>query len=202
VIATGAEVNPFTHRRRVSSLVLPVRHQDQQRVELVTITPALLSALVADASLVFRISPATFEELLCDRLFAMGFEPRKTGKTNHKDGGVDIVFWPRSRAAFPVLGAVQAKHHKNPDTREGSGVVRDFAAAVGAHPFNAGLLVTNTAFTPDAKWFAKERAALVRLRDLVDLRRWLANRFDDPAEWRDLPSEIQLCPGVTVRLDR
>ncbi len=201
-MATGAKPEQVTHRRRVSSLVLPVRFQDQRRVELVTFTPALLEALVADPGLVFRISPAAFEDLLCDRLFAMGYEPRKVGATNRKDGGIDIFFWPRARAAFPILGAVQAKHHQTPDRREGPGTVRDFAAAINALPINAGLIVTNTSFTPDAEWFAKERAALVRLRDFVDLRRWLANRFDDPGEWRDMPNEIQLCPGVKIHLNR
>jgi hypothetical protein len=26
------------------------------------------------------------------------------------------------------------------------------------------------------------------------------NKFDDDAEWREMPSSIELCPGVVVKL--
>jgi Restriction endonuclease len=79
-------------------------------------------------------------------------------------------------------------------------IVREFQGAIGAHPIHAGLIVTNTSFTSDAHWFAREHAKLVRLRDFSDIRRWLLDRFDDGAEWRELPRSIELCPGVTVRI--
>lgn len=47
-------------------------------------------------------------------------------------------------------------------------------------PFRVGLLVTNTAFTKDARWLAEQanNRALLRLRDFDDLRRWLLDQFD------------------------
>lgn len=190
---------------RVLNRVLPFEEEQLPlfaplKVELIGISAVLLNHLANEPSLLYRISPEEFEELVCDRLFAMGLEPRRVGATNRKDGGVDIVFWPRLVGAFPFLGAAQVKHHRNPSTKEGPGTVRDFAGTVAGHSFNAGLLVTNTSFSPDAEWFAREKAKLLRLRSLTDIRRWLLNNFSDEAEWREIPSSIELCPGVTIKL--
>ena len=170
------------------------------QVELVGIGPVLSEQLAKEPTLLHRISPEEFEEFICDRLFAMGFEPRRIGATNRKDGGVDVLFWPRLRGAFPFLGAAQIKHHRDPRTKEGPATVREFAGTLAEFPFNAGLLVTNTSFSPDAEWFAHKHAKLLRLRDFNDIRRWLFNNFDDDAEWREIPASIELCPGIIIRI--
>jgi hypothetical protein len=41
---------------------------------------------------------------------------------------------------------------------------------------------------------------LVRLRNLTDIRRWLYNNFNDEAEWREILTEIEICPGVIVKI--
>jgi hypothetical protein len=130
----------------------------------------------------------------------MGFEPKRVGPLTRKDGGVDILFWPKAKGAFPFLGAAQVKHHRNSVTSEGVRTVRDFAGVMAGHPFAAGLIVTNTSFSPDAEWFAREHARLVRLRDFVDIRRWLLGNFSDEAEWREIPRSLELCPGVVVKI--
>ena len=168
------------------------------RVELVGIADLLHEKLAIEPSLVHQLTPERFEEFVCDRLFAMGLEPRRIGSTNSKDGGIDVLFWPRQKGAFPFLGAAQVKHHRDPERKEGSSTIRDFYGAISVHAINAGLLVTNTTFSPDAEWFARERAKLVRLRDFSDIRRWILNNFDDEAEWKELPKSIELCPGIIV----
>lgn len=74
----------------------------------------------------------------------------------------------------------------------------DFAGVIAGHPFNVGLLLTNTSFSPDAEWFAREHAKLVRLRDFTDMRRWLLDDFDNEADWREIPTQIELCPGIVI----
>ena len=169
-------------------------------IELIQVSDALLKLLVKDPTLLHNLPPHRFEEFVCDRLFAMGFEPRKVGLINQKDGGVDIVFWPRGEVSFPFLGAAQIKHHRNPEVKEGPSTVREFAGAISAHAFNAGVIVTNTSFSPDAKWFAREHARLVRLRDFNDICRWIAGTFADEAEWREIPHSIELCPGTVIKI--
>lgn len=175
-------------------------HLEPIRIRVVGIAPALVRQLAQDPGLVHRLSADEFEEFVCDRFYAMGLEPKMAGGTTQKDGGVDIVFWPRAKGAFPFLGAVQVKHHRDPSASEGPGNVRDFAGAIAGHPFSAGIFVTNTSFTPDARWFADRQAGLVRLRDYPDIRRWMLGDFDDDAEWREMPSSITLCPGVVVKI--
>ncbi len=169
-------------------------------VKLIGVGETLGDQLRKEPSLVHQLTPEQFEELICDRLFAMGFEPRRIGAINRKDGGVDVLFWPRMRSSFPFLGAAQVKHHRNPNSKEGPATVREFSGTLAGQPFNAGLLVTNTSFSPDAEWFAREHAKLMKLRDFNDIRRWLLDNFTDEAEWREIPSSIELCPGVVIKI--
>lgn len=168
------------------------------RVELVGVGRAVADYLSSNPSLIYGLSPSQFEEFICDRLDAMGFEPKRVSDTFHKDGGIDVIFWPRISTGFPVLGAAQVKHHRSPSTKEGVEAVRDLSGVLGGFPFNIGFLVTNTSFTPDAEWFARERAKLLRLRDFADIKRWLSNNFSDQEEWREFPETIEVCPGVVV----
>jgi hypothetical protein len=195
----------ITRRLRVPAVAV-VAHPDADseleplRVELVGVGRILSEQIAKDIHLVHSLTPDQFEALICDRIFAMGFEPKRTGPINRKDGGIDLLFWPREKVPIPFLAAAQLKHHRNPEQSEGVSTVRDFSGAILGRPFSAGLLVTNTTFTPDAEWFAREHAKLVRLRGFDDIRRWIFGRFTDEAEWREIPSSIELCPGVVIRI--
>lgn len=170
------------------------------QIEVVGIGHPLAKILEEEPSAIHRLSPAQFEEFVCDRLSAMGLEPQRVGPINQKDGGIDIVFWPRHKGVFPFLGAAQVKHHRDPRIIEGPSTVREFAGAIAGHPFSAGMIVTNSSFSPDARWFARERAKLLRLRDFDDIRRWIASNFADDEEWREIPSTIELCPGIVIKV--
>lgn len=170
----------------------------KQNVILISAVDQLRVALGRDLELVYRINAEQLELLVCDRLDAMGFEVRRVGHTFASDGGVDIVSWPK-RSDFPYLMAVQVKHSRRPSGRIGPGPVKDLLAVLQTSPFDAGVLITNTSFTPDAKWFARHGSRIVRLRDLEDLRRWIAGNFLTE-DLRDLPGEIELAPGVRVRI--
>ena len=151
-----------------------------------------------------EMSPGAFQRLVADRLDAAGLDVQFVGDVNRKDGGIDLVAYPKShRLPFPFLLAVQVKHH-HAGAHTGSRDVRDFHGAVASRgsPFNLGLLVTNTGFTPDARWFAQQNAALLRLRDLTDLRRWLHDDFVNDSEWREIPEFIEVAPGIRILIPR
>ena len=145
------------------------------------------------------ITPEGLEELVCDRLFEWGLEPKRTGRLTRKDGGIDVLFWPRTPGAFPFLGGVQVKSARH-EKKIGPRAVREFDSVATRLSLNVGLPVTNTGFTPDAKWYAEQKPSLLRLRDFNDLLRWARGEVEDPAEWRDFPDELVLCPGVTIKL--
>lgn len=171
-----------------------------KRIYIVDAGLQLLEILRKDYSYIHQLSPDQFELLICDRLSKMGFEVERVGSIYSPDGGVDIVAWPRKPSPLPYLLATQVKHHRLPSKRTGPNAVKDLQAIISTQPFQAGLLVTNTTFTPNAHWFAKHRSNIVRLRDMQDLKRWIWDNFTDKEEWRDIPSEIELSPGVTVKL--
>ncbi len=126
----------------------------------------------------------------------MGFEARRTGRANRKDGGIDIFFW--NGGPFPVLGAAQVKHHRIKYKSNGPDVIRDFRGVLATHPFQFGVVITNTTFTADAHWFADNQKGLIRLRDGKDLRRWIADEFVTDEFWRMVPAKVEICPGVVI----
>jgi hypothetical protein len=172
------------------------------QVRLISATRPLLERLTADFSEIYQLSPDEFEEFAAERFDAMGFNVQRVGAYNRKDGCIDLFFVPKIATPFPFVGAVQIKHHRSPLKGIGPRVIREFSAALGAHRFDVGVLVTNTSFTPDAKWFAQHHAPLLRLRNGHDLRRWVASQFTDVEEWREIPTSIELCPGVVIQIPK
>jgi len=172
------------------------------RVEIVDFTPQVLKMLAENPEEISRLRPERFEKLIGNRLEALGFEVIPVGKgTFHKDGGIDFVALPRS-SPMPFLMAVQARHVTHQNRKIGPAPLRELLGSVQTHGFNAGLLVTNTSFTPDALWLAQQRAILLRLGDIDDLRRWLRDEALRDAVWRGIPTEIEICPGVIVQIPR
>lgn len=170
------------------------------QVHVINITPDILKVLWTNPDEIYKLTPEMFEELVCDRLQTMGYGvTRVGGHSYHKDGGIDIIAWPK-KSEFPLLMAIQAKHHRSPEYKTGPGPVRELLGVVRNQPVNVGILVTNTTFTPDAKWVAEQQSFLVRLRDIQDIRRWLENKFLDEYELREIPKQIVVCPGVVIHL--
>ena len=156
-----------------------------------------LRRFASDWNEIYRLTDDEFEELVWDRLVTMGLQAFRTGRSNRKDGGIDIVFWTLN--FVPCLGAVQVKHHRSPGTNTSVEVVRDFAGAMLSQPFQVGIVITNTAFTQDAIWFAEQNAPRIKLRDGDALRRWTANDFiSEPL--RSVVRSIKLCPGVEYQV--
>lgn len=173
-------------------------------VTLVPFSGRQLQWLAEDPARLHDMSPRAFQRFVADRLDAMGLDVQLVGDVNRKDGGVDLVAYPKShRCPFPFLLAAQVKHHRT-GAHTGARDVRDFHGAVTSRgsAFNVGLLVTNTTFTPDARWFGQENAALLRLRDIADLQRWLHDDFVNENEWREIPESIQLAPGIQILIPR
>jgi hypothetical protein len=205
---SGANLDVASGRYRVSVVQvlanqgpraqLNLPYFEPARVQIVGVGSRLSPLLQADPALVHKLTPKQFQDFLCERIEAMGFEPQQVGNINRKDGGIDILFWPRRGASVPFLGAIQAKHHADISKKEGPAAVRDFAGAVAGNPINVGLFVTNTTFTADARWFANNKAPLLQLKDFMDIRQWLIGNFGAADEWRGLPESIEVCPGIIV----
>jgi hypothetical protein len=170
------------------------------RIEVVDVTEALVRRLLCNYDEIYDLSPESFEDLVQGRICAMGYEARRVGDTFGRDGGIDILFWPPRPCPVPFLGAVQVKHHRVRNRKTGPGPVREMAGIMSSRLLQIGMIVTNTSFTADARWFAEHQPAIIRLRDMSDLKRWIASNFTDEAEWREMPVVLELSPGVTINL--
>jgi len=146
----------------------------------------------------WSLSPQEFEDFVADQLRSNGFYVMPIGRVYDRDGGIDMVAVPE-QGQFPGLIAVQVKHHRGGQKTPVSSV-RDFAGAIYNRPFSAGVFVTNTSFTPDARAFAKISIKPLFLRDFESLKQWVSGNFIRDVEWRELPETINLAPGITIPL--
>ncbi len=166
-------------------------------IKVVSITRDIIARLGAHPEELSTLSPNAFELLVADRLAAMGLCVRRVGTAESRDGGIDMIAWPERNSAVPFLLAVQAKHSRHARAVPPS-VVRDLKGVLSAAPVDIGLLVTNTSFSPDARWAAMQGPRIVRLRDFNDLVRWLRADFANETLYRDIPGEIALAPGLKI----
>jgi Restriction endonuclease/XPA protein C-terminus len=172
-------------------------------VELVEFSNDLLAWFLEDTERLKQLPPDKFQYLIANRLENMGLSVQLVGDVYRKDGGVDIIAYPNGGCNFPFLLAVQAKHHRT-NRKTGAPDVRDFHGVLTSRvsPFHMGMIVTNTSFTADAQWFADSNQTLLRLRDMKDLSRWMKNDFVNESEWREIPEQIELAPGVTIQIPK
>lgn len=171
-------------------------------VTFVDITPKLLKMLKENPEYLRRLSPSQFEQFIAERLDRMGFDVTLTGATSHRDGGIDLIAVPKVRTVGAFLLAGQVKHHQG-DQKTGREAVDRLLAWKDSH-FRLGLLATNTEFTKDAHWVATQVAnqSFIRLRDFEDLKRWLGENFYSLENWKEIPDELNLAPGVTVAIPK
>jgi len=171
-------------------------------VRVVSLSPYLLELLKKSPEELRNLSAEQFENFVAERLQSMGYDVTFTGAIHSRDGGIDLLAARRAGLGSYLIGA-QIKHHHNTATKTSRDSV-DRLLSWRNSSFKFGLLVTNTAFTRDAMWVAglEVNRPFLRLRDFFDLKRWLEDRFNDPMEFREFPDEIELAPGVRIKVPR
>jgi len=140
------------------------------------ISEYLLDLLQRDPDRLHHLSPQMFEQLIADLLGKMGFMVTLVGRVNTPDGGIDLIAVPKYASVGAPLIAGQIKHHRT-GRKTGLEAV-DRLLAWRDSQFQIGLLVTNTDFTRTAEWKSNQPQArnFIRLRNKVDITRWLAGK--------------------------
>ena len=102
-----------------------------------------------------QLSPTDFEDLV-ERLYtAMGYAARRTQQT--RDGGVDVIAIRDHPTGRDKL-AIQCKRQENPVGRP---ELQKLLGVITADPsFSAGVMVTTSTFTADARHFAEMNARI------------------------------------------
>lgn len=139
-------------------------------------TIEILEWIKKDFNNLEKLNPEKFEDLVAYLLNKNGYKVEKCGKTNEKDGGIDIIAWRKDIVTFII--AVQVKFKYNINKKVTTGEVRDFVGALHiCNYFNAGMLVTNSSFSIDSEWIEKLNHIHVELKDGTEIQNWLKGNY-------------------------
>ena len=131
----------------------------------------LLKKAMEDPRIIHRFSSREFEEMVCELLDKQGYNVKLTKQT--RDGGKDIVVVQKS-----ILGefCIYVECKKYDVTRPISvGLVRELYGTVMAENATAGMMITTSYFTKDAKEYTEKIKHRLTLKDYNDLIQELNN---------------------------
>lgn len=201
IVAVGPDGKPVLMTGlRLSDPVITRWPESSGIITVVDPIPDLLHGLRNFPENPYALDPAGFERVIASLLDQMGFDVRLTGHVYQRDGGIDLIAVPKGMTVAPFVLGAQMKYHSQNTLTERDVVDRMLSWKESV--LRLGLIVTNTGFTADAIWASArvENRAFLRLRDLSDIKRWIRGDVPSLEDWRELPGEIELAPGITVAI--
>jgi restriction endonuclease Mrr len=145
------------------------------KVEIITnIHDELIKDLRNEPTLVHKISPVEFEELVAFLMRKRGYEVFQTPRS--RDGGKDLIAKFKTPLGDNFVCYVECKKYdlSNP---VGVEYIRSLYGVVESDKVNLGMLVTTSRFTRGAIDFGKLHENRLKLKDFVDLKDWLNTGF-------------------------
>lgn len=112
-----------------------------------------------------EITPRQFEELVCELFERKGYNVQLTKQT--RDGGKDLIVLNNSVLGDLVIYAECKK--KAPKHPVNVGLVRQLYGTVEADRVTAGIMVTNSYFSKDARRFQQTIKSRMNLMDYSEL---------------------------------
>jgi restriction system protein len=166
-------LHPFVQTGLLDASGKPLSTESIQFTEFVSnvkfVNSRILDNVRHDPSLLYSIDSRDFELLVAELLSEQGFRVDVTRSS--RDGGVDMwIAENRSIGSFRYL--VECKKY-SAENKVGVKIVREVFGTLQASRATAGLIVTTSYFTRDAKEFAEQVRYQLSLRDYVDIRKWL-----------------------------
>lgn len=116
-----------------------------------------------------KLTPRQFEEVMAELMEKQGYKVDLTQAT--RDGGKDLIIARRDDIGNFIY-YVECKKY-GPDNPVGVHLVRELIGTVHADQVTAGILITSSYFSPDAKAYAKKIQHQLGLVDYIRLREWL-----------------------------
>lgn len=139
--------------------------------DVTVVDNSLLRKVKENPKILFNFSPREFEEMVCELLDKQGYNVKLTKQT--RDGGKDIIVVKKS-----ILGEfciyVECKRY---DTSRPISVslVRELYGTIMGDNVTAGMIVTTSYFTKDAKEYTEQIKHRMALKDYNDLVQELNN---------------------------
>jgi hypothetical protein len=125
----------------------------------------ILDSIGRRASEVYSLSPRQFEELVAELFVERGYKVQLTQQT--RDGGKDIIILDHRDIGNFMIYA-ECKRYA-PDNPVGVSVVSDLVGRMSADRATAGMVITSSYFSPDAKVFQSKFKHQMKLIDFLKL---------------------------------
>lgn len=158
-----------------SDIILPKKDLILPSTEMLTdisiVNDKLLSQAKRNPNIIHKFTPHEFELFICEVLNKQGYNVKLTKQT--RDGGKDLIV-----VQHDFLGEfciyVECKRY-NKSHPVNVSIVRELYGIINADDVTAGMLITTSYFTKDAKEFTEKIKHRMSLKDFNDLTQALNN---------------------------
>lgn len=131
---------------------------------------------------IFQMSPRNFEEFVGELFYADGFEVELTPQT--RDGGCDLIVSQTDVLGISREYVVECKQYSQ-ENKIGLDIIQRLVGVAVNRDAYAGLVVTTSTFTADARKCALKSKLQIELKDYHSLLEWIKRHgFTFDAAWR------------------
>lgn len=163
----------YTYKGGVSlqhpEIVVPerkiIRVPDELKNDIKVITHSLVDKVALRPEIIREITPRQFEELVCELFERKGYRVQLTKQT--RDGGKDLIILNNSILGDMVIYAECKK--RAPKYPVSVGLVRQLYGTIEADKATAGIMVTTSYFSDDARRFQQKVSGRMNLIDYSEL---------------------------------
>lgn len=131
----------------------------------------IMQILKKDPTIVWKLPPRKFEEIVAEILSKQGFQVELTPASG--DGGVDI-YAAKKDGLGQFLYLVECKRYVPPN-KVGVEIVRSLYGVLQVQKATAGAIVTTSYFTKGAEDFQREIQHQMYLHNYITLQKWISD---------------------------
>ena len=142
-----------------------VRVPDKLKQDIKVVTHSLMNQVASNPQILQEITPRQFEELVCELFEKEGNHVELTKQT--RDGGKDLIILNNSSLGDFVIYAECKK--RAPKYPVNVGFVRELYGTVNADNATAGIMVTTSYFSRDARKYQEKIKSRMSLIDYSEL---------------------------------
>ena len=142
-----------------------VRVPDKLKKDIRVVTRSLVNQVASNPQILQEITPRQFEELVCELFEREGNRVQLTKQT--RDGGKDLIILNNSSLGDFVIYAECKK--RAPKYPVNVGLVRELYGTVNADNATAGIMVTTSYFSRDARRYQEKIKSRMSLIDYSEL---------------------------------
>jgi len=153
---------------------IEISEEESEEIQEIQIDESLkikriITGIYKDNSVLLKISPREFEEMIAEILRSQGFEAELTKQT--RDNGYDILAIKPINGHAPLKYLVECKRFATKPV--GVDIIRSFKNVVDSENANMGIIVATSYFTRDAIKKKKETPYLLDFRDKDAVMEWV-----------------------------